>query len=546
MTSITTYFSTQSVKSIKTFALSLLALTCLFSNINSYADNYHQTMADYIRLKEPIDTSLKLVKQSSDPKTHVTKLEYTFSSQVWPKTPADQKAWQHTVNIYVPQKIQSTTALIWINGGTNQAPLVKQPIEYPNYDLDFIKIADQAQTVIIDLQDIPNQYLTLEQKQYAEDAFCAFTATKFIKDPVTYKYYSAYLPMVKAVIETLDNTQKINFSKFTQTKDFKINDFILSGLSKRGLTTWLAALQDDRIKAIIPIAIDILNTERTITHIFNTYQSWPQALHDYDEQKMLENLHSKNAAYLMQIIDPYQYITCHQCSSSLKSQYLKRASVDKYIILSSGDDFFVPDSLKFYFHAIPGKKYLRAIPNSYHYIDNKILDEAILSYVYLINNQKNNHNNKINNNLLPTQTVDLRKNVTAKNKYDLKISTTKKPLAIKLYAAHNSNKRDFRLASGIKYDQINLSPEKYNLYKNKKNQTYTYTVTIDKPESGWKAYFVELEYGLHNNKNVANLKLTTSVEILPTIYPEIIKSIIKNETKEIIQYGKDVLYPGNK
>ena len=531
---------------IKTYNLVYLVFTLVFSlscNVAYSSNNYHKTMGEYIKLKESINTDLKLLKKSIDSKTHVTKLEYSFDSQVWPKTGFDQKTWHHTVNIYVPDEIKNTSALLWINGGTNTNTKDGKSSVYVNYDLDFIKISSLTQSIVIDLQDIPNQYLTLDNKELAEDALTAYTSTKFIQDPMTYKYYPAYLPMVKAVIETLDNVQKINFaqvnnSKSIINKNLIVNDFILSGLSKRGLTTWLAALQDDRIKAIIPVAIDILNTEQIIMHIFNSYQSWPQALHDYSEQNMLQNLNNSHTKDLMYIIDPYQYITCHGCSKSLESIYDRRASVDKYIILSSGDDFFVPDSLKFYFHDVPGKKYLTFIPNSYHYVDKTILSNIILSYVYIINNPHAKEHITI-----PTQTSKIKKNITGENKYDLIVSTDTKPKAITLYTAHNPKQRDFRLAMGIKYQSTPISIDKYNRYKRKKDKRYVYTVNINKPESGWQASFVELEYELHQNKIIPNLKLTTPVEILPTNYPEIIKRAIKNETREIIHYGKEVLYP---
>ncbi len=519
--------------------LVLALFLSLFLNNAHSKDNYHETLTEYINLIEPVDTSFKLVKKSVDQASQVTLLEYTFTSQVWPKVDSDQKAWQHVVNIYVPENINNQSALVWINGGTNIPKKDGKPSPYVNYNLDFSTIAKQTHTVVVDLQDIPNQYFTLDNKELVEDALTAYTATKFIQDPIKYKYYSAYLPMVKAVIKALDNTQKINFNQTTINKNnnIVIKDFILSGLSKRGLTTWLTALQDDRIKAIIPVAIDILNTEQIITHIFNSYQSWPQALHDYSEQNMLQNLNNSNAKDLMHIIDPYQYITCHGCSDSLKDTYKQRANIDKYIILSSGDDFFVPDSLKFYFHDIPGQKYLTFIPNSYHYVNNKILSNIILSYLYIINNPNNEHIT------IPTQASKIKKNITSKNKYDLIITTNTKPKVINLYTAYNRDKRDFRLAMGIKYKKTPVSIDKFNRYKRKKYNQYVYTVNINKPESGWKASFVELEYNLHPNKNIPNLKLTTPVEILPSNYPEIIKRAIKNETREIIHYGKEVLYP---
>ena len=41
-----------------------------------------------------------------------------------------------------------------------------------------------------------------------------------------------------------------------------------------------------------------------------------------------------------------------------------------YIVNSTGDQFFVPDSSQFYYDALPGSAYLRYVPNSGHGLDD--------------------------------------------------------------------------------------------------------------------------------------------------------------------------------
>lgn len=40
-----------------------------------------------------------------------------------------------------------------------------------------------------------------------------------------------------------------------------IDDFVVAGASKRGWTTWLNSIIDEKVRAAVPIVIDILNVE---------------------------------------------------------------------------------------------------------------------------------------------------------------------------------------------------------------------------------------------------------------------------------------------
>lgn len=84
--------------------------------------------------------------------------------------------------------------------------------------------------------------------------------------------------MVKSVIKAMDAVQEI----LTIENDVIIDNFVLSGASKRGLAIWLVALEDSRVSAISPIVIDILNVQKSINHICKSYKDGcPRALRDY-------------------------------------------------------------------------------------------------------------------------------------------------------------------------------------------------------------------------------------------------------------------------
>lgn len=542
---------------IKTLIIIFYLLITTIYSITYANQNYTKTLENYLNLKQDINTDLKLISKSEKDilNNKITILNYEFNSQKWPinsdnTTNTNTNLWTHRITVYIPNNTSSNNALLWINGGTRNPLDNKNYYNHPEYPLDFAAIANKTASIVIDLKDIPNQYIKLDNKYYIEDQLVAYTWSKFIEDPKKYEYYPAYLPMTKAVVKAMDNI----------SKNFQINKYIISGLSKRGLTTWLTALHDDRVLAIIPAAIDILNIDCSINHIYNSHQDWPIALRDYNEHKVLDKLRHPSIEYLYQVNDPIRYIKCKNCDAETKNKFYNRTKINKYIILSSGDDFFTPDSSFFYYHKLPGVKNLRVVPNSRHFIAPNILQDSLISYIYILNN---NHNKNLSKIIIPEINYNILENNKSKQnqkhikkstkQYILELKLNKKPNKITLYTANNPNKRDFRLAENITYNKTDYSPNIYGSYDQQKN-IYTYQISISEPKEGWSAFFIETEYKLA--ENIPNLVLTTQAEIFPRKYPAKItkkyaKKInnkinnIKNTIKQKFHYGETVDYNTN-
>lgn len=152
---------------------------------------------------------------------------YTFrmTSQHWQpgnEVNADQAIWQHRVEVYIPQIVKSSTALLHINGGTLY-PDPKPP--EPNWtEIDFVQIASGTQSVVINLKDVPNQYLSFSDapKALKEDDLIAYAWAKFLEDPDQNRHWLPRLPMVKSVIRTMDMVQE-----FTKNKK-AVSGFVVS------------------------------------------------------------------------------------------------------------------------------------------------------------------------------------------------------------------------------------------------------------------------------------------------------------------------------
>jgi len=52
----------------------------------------------------------------------------------------------------------------------------------------------------------------------------------------------------------------------------------------------------------------------------------------------------------------------------------------KFMINSAGDQYFLPDSSKFYFDALEGEKYLRYVPNADHSLKGSDAGEGAFAF----------------------------------------------------------------------------------------------------------------------------------------------------------------------
>ena len=74
------------------------------------------------------------------------------------------------------------------------------------------------------------------------------------------------LPMTRAVVRSMDLAQEI-----TLQNNVNVKDFVVSGASKRGWTAWTTAAVDDRVVAVVPMVIDMLNMVPSFENHYRSY-----------------------------------------------------------------------------------------------------------------------------------------------------------------------------------------------------------------------------------------------------------------------------------
>jgi PhoPQ-activated pathogenicity-related protein len=394
-------------------------------------------------------------------------LEMT-SQQFLTENEVDRPIWKHWVIVTKPDQVEGTTGMLFIGGGGNNSPAPKGP------DGNMVRIALATKTVVTELKNVPNQPLVFkgEEKGRSEDALIAYTWDKYLRTGDA--KWPARLPMTKSAVRAMDTITAFCASK--EAGELKVETFVVAGASKRGWTTWTTAAVDKRVIAIVPIVIDMLNVVPSFKHHYGSYGFWAPAVGDYEQMGIMRWTDTPEYAALMKIEEPWSY--------------RDRFTMPKLIITSAGDQFFLPDSARFYFQELPGVKYLRSVPNSDHSLKNTDALQSVVAFYDAILRHKE----------LPQFSW------TFPKEGEVRVEAKSKPSVVKLWKATNPEARDFRLEKiGPAYVSSELKADEKGIF----------TATVEKPEKGFTAYFVELTW----NNEPAPFKFTTQVAVIPDIEP---------------------------
>ena len=460
----------------------------------------------------------KFISENKDD-PNITIRTYILYSQTWPVkkyTDIPTTTWQHKLVFYIPKQVSHTKALLYVNGGYNKNKNGSDEFFDSKEHIDYTNIAVNNKALVVEIEDVPNQYLFFDGVPKREDQIMAYTYKMVMDNPMQNAYLAGHLPMAKAIVKAMDASQEILKREY----GIDITGFVLSGASKRGWAVWLAALEDDRVKAIVPIVINILNTQKSIFYICETYGGiCPPALGDYEKEGITSMINTPAATKLMQIEDPFNYL-----GSDYDSKYKERLAIPKYIIAASGDDFFVPDSSKWYFKKLPGtNNYIRYLPNSMHYFKGNMISDstnslqsinkALDSYFYFI-----------------LHDISLPKIHWILHDNKIELASSLKPQEIKLWVSNNERTRDFRFITS--YSKVHLFSKKLlsyftqnfgdNTYKEKtidfvceEENSCNVDILLPELKNGWQASFAEVYYNINNIPFV----VTTEVDIAPDVMP---------------------------
>ncbi|WP_253306972.1 PhoPQ-activated protein PqaA family protein [unidentified bacterial endosymbiont] len=406
---------------------------------------------------------------------------YTLISQQWsPRGLVKPATWEHQVTLYRPTGAVGKTALLVVNNGRNTSKADGHRSDYDNQQL--IALAHKTATVVVSVDKVPNQPLIYNNDNIPrfEDSSIARSWRLFLDNPQPGAEFPLHLPMVGAIVKAMDLAETE-----LRALGVTIEGFIVTGASKRGWATWLTALVDQRIQAIVPFAIELLDLAAVIEHTQHTLGGYfPIAWQPYAQEAIIQDRCSPAFNALMAIVDPVRY---------LQSPLAARLAIPKYVISASGDDFFMPDNVQFGLSKLPGVTTLRVVPNSNHYGIKRVTLQALTSF---IQRQQTGR-------ALPTLSL-VKQGNDKEPQYRLQLSEA--PSQLRLWRALNPQLRDFRKSSGITYQAERLP------LPAQQDSGYSCELDLPLPATGWSASFVEAEFA-------DGFIATTPVLLLPECYP---------------------------
>lgn len=392
-----------------------------------------------------------------------------MTSQHWlSPEQVDRTEWKHWLVVAKPTELQSDTALLFIGGGKNGSEAPEGP------DKRTAMLAVETKSVVATLMMVPNQPLTFlndpKKEARSEDSLIAYAWNQYLMTGEA--EWLPRLPMTKSVVRAMDTIQE-----FLGDEGTEINSFVVAGGSKRGWTTWTTAAVDNRVVGIAPMVIDLLNTVPSFEHHWKVYGFWAPAVGDYQEQGLMDWSGTPEYDAMLKIVEPFSY--------------RERYTMPKLVMNATGDEFFLPDSSQFYYDQFPEPKRLRYVPNSKHSMGDTDAPMSLASF----------HEALITGTPLPAYAW------TFPDANTIRVTTSDKPIAAKLWQATNPDARDFRVDTiGKAWTSSDLADEGNGVF----------TGRVEKPAAGFSAFMVELTFA---GPGEAPHKFTTPVRVVPDIYP---------------------------
>lgn len=284
-------------------------------------------LTDYVSKKDPsFEWKLADTKKTDTG----TVYELDLVSQTWQKV-----VWDHKVQVFVPKGAKPrATMVLWNQGGRPSAASGALGAA----------LAERVGAPVAFLYGVPKQPLFGGK---VEDALIAETFVQYLATGDG--SWPLLFPMVKSVAAAMDALQAFAKNEW----DHEVTGFVVTGASKRGWTSWLAAATGDkRVRAIAPIVIDTLNMPQQMKNQVAAFGKPSEMIKDYTNAKLVPIPDTPEAQKLWRMVDPYVY--------------RERLGLPKLLINGANDPYWPLDALNSYWDDLKGDKWLLYVPNAGH------------------------------------------------------------------------------------------------------------------------------------------------------------------------------------
>jgi PhoPQ-activated pathogenicity-related protein len=402
-------------------------------------------LTDYVQKPDAAFTWKKVEQRQIE---DCTAYRLNCTSQNW-----RDHLWQHQMIVVKPPKVRNPgiAFLLITGGGAERAfPMLKA-------------VATEAGAIAAVISDVPNEPIF----GLSEDALIAYTFDHYLKSGD--RTWPLLFPMTKSAVRGMDTVQAFSREELKQS----VKQFIVSGASKRGWTTWLTAAVDPRVTAIAPMVIDMLNMKVQTRWTTQMYGRQSEQIKDYTNYNFTERMEEPEMQELIGWVDPYSY----------RSRY----TMPKLLLLGTNDPYWVVDSLRNYWYELPDPKLVFQTPNAGHNLGGgKQATQSLAAFCQMISDHQT----------LPRMTWTFSTN--SDHSAGVQVQVMPPAQSFKLWTA-TSPVRDFRRATWTSTNLPAATPGTIN-------------AEISTPETGFRAYLVEAEM---KGPAGESYKLSTEARVTP-------------------------------
>lgn len=374
-------------------------------------------------------------------------LNIRLHSQTWRGIP-----WEHPLLLCTPPTLAVEDVMVLVISGDAGV----------SDTLLGMSLATRAKLRVAVLPNVPVQPLFGGLR---EDALLAYTFQRYLEegDPD----WPLLFPMTRAALAAMEALADVAHRAW----GIRLRGFVVTGASKRGWTTYLAAAAaPQRVLAMAPMVFDILDMPRQLAHQQEFWGQVSPMIHDYTDRGLFEAFQrSPTGARLAWLVDPYSYRYAY--------------TMPKLIVLGSNDPYWPVDALNLYWHGLPDPKLAQIVPNSGHGLeDRERVMDSLAAFARLIATGE------------PLPHLEASFSPRAGG-VDLAVTASQPPLEARLWTAE-SPVRDFREAH---WRASPLAAGEAGFH-----------ASLSRPETGWVAFFAEFVFRVGE----LPLYLTTPARVL--------------------------------
>lgn len=252
--------------------------------------------------------------------------------------------WTHELSLFRPAAPAADgPMLLWIDGGSSGGVPADDSRGPGDATRILAQVATAAGLPAAVVRQVPFQPMF---DGLVEDGLIAHTFVEFVKTGDT--TWPLLLPMAKAAVEAMNAAA----TAAREHWDLNAGGFVVTGASKRGWTTWLAAALDDRVQGLVPAVIDMLSLEQHVGLQQKSFGGMSDKLVDYTSRGIEALLGSPRGRELVKIVDPFSY--------------RDRIVQPKILALGTNDPYWPLEACGLYYDRLEGPRWVSYAPNTGH------------------------------------------------------------------------------------------------------------------------------------------------------------------------------------